>query len=114
MAEKIQILLIIFLFLSLPGIQYEIRAFSLKNNIDAPGTANCTDVGEDFVQPLNNLFHEPDDNSSAVDPAVYHFLKSSSDWKYDALFYIGGFISKNMVANMKCPECAAALYQSSD
>ena len=94
--------------------KYAIRALLLKNNIDAPGTGNCTDVGEDSVQSPNDVFFEPDENSAAVDPVVYHLLKSSTDWKYDALFYIGGFIAKKMVANMKCPECAAALYQSSN
>jgi len=56
-------------------------------------TDNYTDVGEDCVQSFNDVFYEPDENSSAVDPAVYHLLKSSTDWKYDALFYIGGFIA---------------------
>ena len=95
-------------------LKYAIRALLLKNNIDAPGTANCTDVGENSVHSLNDVFYDPDENSSAVDPAVYHLLKSSNDWKYDVLFFIGGFIAKKMVANMKCRECAAALYQSSN
>ena len=94
--------------------KYAIRALLLKNNIDAPGTVNCIDIGEDSIQSSNDVFQESAENSSAVDPAVYHLLKSSTDWKYDALFYIGGFIAKKMAANMKCPECAAALYQSFD
>ena len=94
--------------------KYSIRALLLKNNIDAPGTANCTDLGEDCVESPDDLFNEPDENSSAVDPAVYHLLKSSTDWKYDDLFCIGGFIAKKMVGNMKCPEGAAALSQSAN
>jgi len=34
--------------------KYASRALSVKNNIDAPGTANCTDVGEDSVQSLSS------------------------------------------------------------
>ena len=70
-------------------------------------------MGEDSVQSLNTVFYGPDENSSAVDPAVYH-LKLSTDWKYDALFYNGSFIGEKVVANIKCPECAAAFYQSSN
>ena len=86
----------------------------MKNNIDGPGTASCTDVDANSLESPNDLLYEPDENSSAVDPAVYHLMKSCTDWKYDALFYIGGLIAKKMVANMKCPECAVALYQSSN
>ena len=44
---------------------------------------------------------------------MYHLLDTSSNWRYDALYYISGYIAKQMSGAMKCPECAVALYQSS-
>ena len=107
-------------------LKYPIRAVLLTKNVDAPETAHCTDIS----QSSNDDYEE---NSSAVDPAIitfwkypsssfshrqwlirWHFpsRKLSTYWKYDVLFYIGGFIAKKMVANMKCLKCAASLYKS--
>ena len=51
--------------------------------------------------------------SQNIDPAVYNLLNTSPNWRYDALYYISGYIAKQMCGAMKCPECAFALYRSS-
>ena len=41
-------------------------------------------------------------------------LQTSNVWRYDVLFYISGYIAKKLLKNIKCPECAEALYQPAD
>ena len=71
-------------------------------------------VKKDSVQSLNDIFYEPDENSSAVDHAVHHLLNRPLIENMMPCSILGGFITKKMVAKMKCPECATALYQLSN
>ena len=95
--------------------KYALRAILLKNNIEAPATANCIGPLDNEIQyPIDFLsINENTHTSQDVDPAVYHLLNTSPNWRYDALYYISGYIAKQMSGAMKCPECAVALYQSS-
>ena len=39
---------------------------------------------------------------------------TSKLWHADVLHYISGFVAKNILESIDCPECAAALYNNSD
>eukprot|EP00795_Rhopilema_esculentum_P013869 gene13869-4817_t len=95
--------------------KHAIRALLLRNNVEAPNTANCITALNDLPEGTNDVIDDTtfNDKSQTIDPAVHALLNTSTNWRFDALYYISGYIAKKMVATMKCPECAVALYQPS-
>ena len=81
------------------------RAHLLRNNVEAPNTANCITALNDLPEGTNDVIDDKNfnDKSQTIDPAVYALLNTSTSV----------YIAKKMVATMKCPECAIALYQPS-
>eukprot|EP00795_Rhopilema_esculentum_P015643 gene15643-6927_t len=95
--------------------KHAIRALLIRNNVEAPNTANCITALNDLPEGTNDVIDDTtfNDKSQTIDPAVHALLNTSTNWRFDALYYISGYIAKKMVATMKCPECAVALYQPS-
>ena len=89
--------------------KYALRALLLENKIDSPETANCVFPAQDS-EPSQDLDLIPADEPPC-DPRVYWLLNTTNIWRYDALYYISGYISKRLIESIKCPEGAvAALY----
>ena len=84
--------------------KYALRSLLLKNKIEAPSTANCIDISR--IQESNEI--------QSSDPAVNDMLLSNNIWRNDVLQYISGYIVKKILESLDCPDCATALYQSSD
>ena len=99
--------------------KYALRALLLKNKVECPATANCTEVeGENNLKdvPVSSS-DEPDSCTQSTDEQeeeVSSMLTTSTTWRADVLFYIAGFIASRLYKTLKCPECAAALFISSD
>ena len=91
----------------------------LKNIIECPATANCTEVeGENNLKdvPVSSS-DEPDSCTQYTheqEEKVSNMLTTSTTWRAYVLFYIAGFIASRLYKTLKCPECAAALFISSD
>ena len=88
---------------------------AIRTLVEAPNTANCLAAWNDLPQGTNDVIDDTtfNDKSKTIDPAVHALLNTSTNWRFEALYYISGYIAKKMVATMKCPECAVALYQPS-
>ena len=89
--------------------KYALRALLQENKIDSPETANCVMPKQDS-EPSQDLDLIPADKSPC-DPRVYWLLNTTNIWRYDALYYISGYIAKRLIESIKCPECAVALYE---
>ena len=85
--------------------KYALRSFLLRNNIECPPTANCV---------LNDKQLHLPDKSKEQDIQISEMLLTSTVWRYDVIFYVSGYISRKLLKIIKCPECAAALYQPTD
>ena len=84
--------------------KYALKSLLLKNKIESPCTANCLPQSE-----ADNI----DRSSGRVDPAVHHLLLSSNVWRADVLYYISGFVVKNLLESIDFPDCVSALYDNS-
>ena len=85
--------------------KYALRSLLLRNNIECPTTANCVPTAKE----QSDLLDQSD--QQCQDTQISEMLQTSNVWRYDVLFYISGYIAKNLLKNIKCPECAEALYQ---
>ena len=83
--------------------KYALRALLLQNKVESPPTANCTKVKDDH-DPIPSI---PDEQ----DRQVADMLVTSTAWRPDVLFYISGFIANKLCKTVKCPNCAAALFE---
>ena len=83
--------------------KYALRALLLQNKVESPPTANCTKVKDDH----DAIPSIPDEQ----DRQVADMLVISTTWRPDVLFYISGFIANKLCKTVKCPDCAAALFE---
>ena len=88
--------------------KYALRSLLLRNNIECPTTANCVPTAKE----QSDLPDQSDQQFQ--DTQISEMLQTSNVWRYDVLFYISGYIAKKLLKNIKCPECAEALYQPAD
>ena len=76
--------------------KHAIRALLLRNNVEAPNTANCSTALNDLPEGTNDVIDDTtfNDKSQTIDSAVHALLNTSTNWRFDALYYISGYIAK--------------------
>ena len=85
--------------------KYALRSLLLKNKIETPTTANCV---------LQASERDTENETCKTDPRISTLLLSSNEWRDDVLYYISGYIVQKLLKFIDCPECAGALYDTSD
>ena len=84
-------------------LKYALRSLLLKNKVEAPATANCVATSDAKVQ-----------ETSQIDTSVSRLLLSANLWRADVLYYISGYIVRQILKPIDCPECVEALFDNSE
>ena len=75
----------------------------MKNNVEAPNTANCV------LPPEVNV-----PETAQVDTAISNLLLSTNIWGADVLYYLSGYIVRQVLKSIDCSDCAEALFDNTD
>ena len=84
-------------------LKYALRSLLLKYKVEAPATAKCVATFDAKVQ-----------ETSQIDTSVSCLLLSANLWRADVLYYISGYIVRQILTSIDCPECVEALFDNSE